>query len=149
MQGRAQKIVAHHRELASENYLNFARTSCSNVCTYGSCRPTGHFMDRELFGKTSDEVEQGMRQAIIQTDQPHSSNWKLQTISSYFGNTASDCKLGLFQDAISLETDRLQGYIKISIVQCRKPTLCANVMHMTETEWSADDRSTCFDGYCD
>ena len=44
--------------------------------------PTGPLVDRELFDKISDEMEQSVRYAISRVNQPHSPHLKPQTILS-------------------------------------------------------------------
>ena len=67
-----------------ENSLTSARTSRKKALVPSSQWATGHFIDRELFNKTCDEIEQRMRQAITKTNQLQSPCRNLQTILSFW-----------------------------------------------------------------
>ena len=86
-----------------------------------SHRPTG--MDRELLGKTCDELEQGMRprSARLISYIHHTGNYR-----HYFlvDNQASDCNFELFQDA-DFAGDLTDSKIRRGVVHFLKPNVCA------------------------
>ena len=60
--------------------------------------PTGHFENRDLLGKTCDDMDQGCdrRLARLTSYIHHIGNYRQYC---HVGNKASECTLGLFQDA--------------------------------------------------
>ena len=78
-------------------------------------------MKRELLGKTCDEMEQGMRQVNGQTCQLYSSHWKLQKTMSCWQQSKWLKIKPVQRRRFRCRPDRLQVYIKKSIVHFRKP----------------------------
>ena len=95
--------------------------------------PTRQLMARELYGKTCDEMEQSVRQAIGNTNQLYSLSWKLQTILSCW-EQRKQMQFGAFAGCrLRWRSGRLQVDVRTSIECSRKPDNCASAMVIQET----------------
>ena len=124
------------REALETDSLKFCRTSFfffkkkKNLVS-SSHWPAGHFMNRESFGKTCDDMEQSMRQTMSKTNQLCSPYLKLLTMLSCWKHSKRMQMKPFSGCRFRWRLDRVQVYVRRSIVHVRKPNCCVYFVVMS------------------